>query len=136
MDLLNSVQAATAGSPAAVVGLVVQAVEGVGTLGRQLVSVKAEVSRLMNAPSGLEAVEKIKGEFEEVKVEVARLSDQFTPKEGWRLGGRSGRRPSGQGGGGGPSSRGGRLGYGSGRCHGPRPEHLRRTMRSGGEMGS
>ena len=55
-DLLESVQAATARIPSEVVGLVVQAVEGVGTLGRQLVSVKAKVIRLMNAPSGLEAV--------------------------------------------------------------------------------
>ena len=52
-DLLESVQPATAGSPAEVLGLVVQVVKGVGTLGRQLVSVKAEVIKLMNAPSGL-----------------------------------------------------------------------------------
>ena len=42
-DLLDSVRVATAGTPAEVVGLVVQAVEGVGALGRQLVSVNAEV---------------------------------------------------------------------------------------------
>ena len=59
---------ATAGTPAEVVGLVVQAVEGVGALGRQLVGVKAELIKLMNAPSGLEEVEKLRGEFEEVKL--------------------------------------------------------------------
>ena len=60
-DLLDSVRVATAGTPAEVVGLVLQAVEGVGALGRQLVSVKAEFIKLMNAPSGLEEVRKAKG---------------------------------------------------------------------------
>ena len=49
---------------------------------------KAEVIKLMNAPSGLEEVEKLRGQFEEVKLEVARLSDHPAYTEGgvaaWR----------------------------------------------------
>ena len=73
--LLDSVRVATAGTPAEVVGLVVQAVDGVGALGRQLVSVKTEVIKLMNAPSSLEEVQKLRGEFEGVKPEVATLAE-------------------------------------------------------------
>ena len=83
---------ATEGTAAEVVGLVVQAVEGMGALGRQLVSVKAEFIKVKNAPSGLEEVEQLRGEFEEVDLEVARLSDHTAYTEGgMALGGRSGK---------------------------------------------
>ena len=92
-DLLDSVRVATAGTPAEVVGLVVPALEGVGTLERQLFSVKAEVIKQMNGPSGLEEVEKLMAEFEEVKLEVARLFDHPAYTEGgmaaWRTSGKA-----------------------------------------------
>ena len=66
----------------------VQAVDGVGGLGRQLVSFKTEVIKVMKAPSGIEEVEKLRGNFEEVKLEVARLAEHPAYTEGgmmaWR----------------------------------------------------
>ena len=111
---------ATAGTPAEVVGLVVQAVEGVGALGRQLVSVKTEVIKLMNAPSSLEEVEQLRGEFEEVKIGVAILAEHRAYTEG---GVRAWREfkgvPGSQGGGSDSPGGSGRLGKDPGRAHRP-----------------